>query len=146
MFEILPSSFMLTPTFDECGTTPFATGGFSEVYEATLEGRRVVVKVLKIPNTETIDSVRKVGGPPLFLSKWSLTSGPKLFVKEVVGWKWHRHENILPFVGVSSKPPLFSIVSERMENGNIMNFIKEYPNHNRLRLVSKGRAYILPSY
>ena len=25
-----------------------------------------------------------------------------------------------------------------MENGNIMEFIRAYPNHNRLRLVSEG--------
>ena len=56
---------MLTPTLDEHGTIPFATGGFSEVYKATLEGRCVVVKVLKIPNTETIENVRKVGDPLL---------------------------------------------------------------------------------
>ena len=61
MFGILPSSFTPTPTFDEHGTTPFATGGFSEVYEATLEGRCVAVKILKITSAETIESVRKVG-------------------------------------------------------------------------------------
>ena len=61
MFDILPSSFILTPTFDERGTTPFATGGFSEVYEATLGGRRVAVKVLKA-NTETINIVHRVSG------------------------------------------------------------------------------------
>jgi hypothetical protein len=61
MFGILPSSFVLTPTFDERETTPFAMGGFSEVYAATLGGRRVAVKALKIVNVEAIESVRKVG-------------------------------------------------------------------------------------
>ena len=70
--------------------------------------------------------------------KWLLTLDPKLLVEEVVGWKWLQHENILPFVGVMLAPPLFSIVSERMENGNIMNFVKTHPDHNRLRLVSSG--------
>ena len=146
MFGVLPLSFTPTPTFDEHGTTPFATGGFSEVYEASLGGRCVAVKVLKITSVETIESVRKVGGPLLLLSKVLFTLGPKLLIKEVVGWKWLRHENILPFVGVSLKPPLFSIISERMENGNVMNFIKTHPNYNRLRLVSEGRVFILQRY
>jgi len=59
-FDILPSSFILTPIFGERGTTPFATGGFSEVYEATLDGRRVAIKVLNV-NVETIKTVRRVG-------------------------------------------------------------------------------------
>lgn len=62
MFDILPSSFVLTPTFDEHGATPFAEGGFSEVYEATMGGRRVAVKVLKA-NAGTINVVYRVSGP-----------------------------------------------------------------------------------
>ena len=145
MFDILPSSFMLTPTFDERGTTPFATGGFSDVYEATFGGRRVAVKVLNV-DTETVKRVRRVSRLFLLPSEEPLTLCHKLLVREVVGWKWLRHENILPFVGVSLKPPPFSIISERMENGNIMNFIKVHPNHNRLRLVSERMGRNLPSH
>ena len=127
------------PTFNEREATPFATGGFSEVYEATLNGRPVVVKVLKV-NTQTIKSVRRVSGLFSPLPNELLTPGCKLLIKEVVGWKWVRHENVLPFVGVMSKPPLFSIISERMENGNIIGFIEAHPSYNRLRLVSERRT------
>ena len=72
--------------------------------------------------------------------------GPQLLVKEVVGWKWLRHDNILPFLGVSLESPLLSIISDRMENGSIMNFIKLHPNFNRLLLVSEGKISIPPSY
>jgi len=58
------------------------------------------------------------------------------FAKEVVGWKWLRHENILPFVGVASIPPPFSMVSVWMENGNIMGFIRATPEQNPFGLVS----------
>ena len=70
----------------------------------------------------------------------------KLLAKEVIGWKWLQHDNILPFLGVVLEPPRFSIISERMENGNIMCFIKAHPNHNRLRLVSYGWNVVLISY
>ena len=42
--------------------------------------------------------------------------------------------------------PRFSIISERMKNGNIVEFVRAHPNHNRLRLVSRGFGSILPSY
>lgn len=61
----------------------------------------------------------------------------KLLSREVVGWKWLQHENILPFVGVT---PNFAIVSDLMENGTIMDFSTNNPHHNRLHLVSNTRA------
>ena len=63
--------------------------------------------------------------------------GFKLLAREVVGWKWLRHGNILPFVGVT---PDLAIVSDLMEHGNIMEFIAKNPHHNRLHLVSNARA------
>ncbi|KAF9648290.1 kinase-like protein [Thelephora ganbajun] len=75
------------------------------------------MKVLKVTDQTDLEKLRR------------------LLVKEVVGWKWLRHENILPFLGVLSKPPSFSIVSERMDNENIMNFVRARPNFNRLCLL-----------
>jgi len=71
----------------------------------------------------------------------SLTLGPKLLAREVVGWKWLQHENILPFVGVT---PELAIVSDLMGNGNIMEFINKHPRYNRLHLVSDGRMCNIP--
>ena len=45
----------------------------------------------------------------------------------------------MPFVGVMFEPSI-SIVSERMNNGNIMDFVKVNQDYNRLRLVSEGRV------
>ena len=39
-------------------------GGFADVYGATLEGRCVAVKTLRITMAGGIDAVRKVRGPP----------------------------------------------------------------------------------
>lgn len=66
-----------------------------------------------------------------------LTSWFKLLAREVVGWKWLQHKNVLPFIGVT---PELAIVSDFMENGNIMEFIANHPCHNRLKLVSIVRA------
>ena len=136
---------MIRLTFDEREATPFAGGGFSEVYKATYGGRRVAVKVpFRTTDTDTVRRFRKVGG--LFLHRTGHSLGQKRLIEEVVGWKWLHHENILPFIGISLEIGPFSIVSELMEHGDIMNFIKVYPNQNRLRLVSGGKTSILRSY
>ena len=61
-FTILPSSFLLGPTFSEHGAEPFATGGFSDVYEATFNGRPVAVKALKVTAAADPEEVHKVSG------------------------------------------------------------------------------------
>ena len=61
-FAILPSSFILRPTFDERGAEPFATGGFSDVYEATLNERLVAIKTLKLNATANPEKLHKVSG------------------------------------------------------------------------------------
>ena len=66
--------------------------------------------------------------------------GFKLLAREVVGWKWLRHENILPFIGVT---PDLAIVSDLMEHGNIMQFIANNPHHNRFHLVS-NTGHLIP--
>jgi len=40
-------------------------------------------------------------------------------------------------------PSPISIVSERMDNGNIMDFIKANQDYNRLRLVSEGSVIFI---
>jgi len=59
----------------------------------------------------------------------------KRLVKEVVGWARLRHENILPFIGVSTQPTQFSIVSEWMPHGDIMSFVEDHPNRNLFPLL-----------
>ena len=52
---------MLAPKTVKHVTEPFATGGFSDVYKATFEGRPVAVKVLKTPTSMDPKKVHKVG-------------------------------------------------------------------------------------
>jgi len=116
IFGVLPSSFVLQPAFIEREVEPFTFGGYSKVYRATFHGRPIVMKVLDIAHQADRE---KLHG---------------LLAREVVGWKWLQHENILPFLGVMFAPSI-SIVSPRMENGNIMDFIKVHPSYNRLDLL-----------
>ena len=127
---------MLGPTFEERGTEPFATGGSSDVYKATLDGCPVAIKTLRVTTTTDLEKLHRVCRSVPKLFKVIAHTRPQLLVKEVVAWKWLQNENILPFVGVTLAAPFFSIVSERMAGGNITNFVKAHPDHNPLRLVS----------
>lgn len=132
--------------FDEREATPFDSGGSSDVYKATFEGRPVVIKTLRVAGTADPRKVHKVSDLHLNATQQPLRQDPKLLAREVVGWKWLRHENILPFVGVVFTPPLVSIVSEQMKNGNIMNFVRSHPKFNRIRLVSEWNTAVLLLY
>ena len=60
-FGILPSSFVLAPESIERGIAPFAVGGHSDVYSATLAERPVAVKVFRIPTLMDPKKVYRVG-------------------------------------------------------------------------------------
>jgi len=134
---------MLTDGFDNIEARPFTCGGFADVYKATYKGKPVVAKALKTTAVDDLENVHKVSDLVLCAIACSpLMLRVQRFAKEVVGWKWLRHENILPFVGVTSVPPPFSMVSAWMENGNIMSFIRATPNQNPFSLV--GISHFAP--
>lgn len=59
-------------------------------------------------------------------------------------WRFLRHRNVLPLIGVMVSDNRFSMVSCWMSNGNINQFIKAHPEANRLELVgphSKSRFF-----
>ena len=135
---VLPASFMLTDGFDDLESRPFTSGGFADVYKATYKGLPVVAKVLKTTSVDDLENVHKVSdlsSGQIRELAYTPSTPSQRFAKEVVGWKWLRHENILPFVGVTSIPPPFSMVSPWMENGNIMSFIEVTPDQNPFTLV-----------
>jgi serine/threonine protein kinase len=50
-------------------------------------------------------------------------------------WKYLRHPNVLPLLGVTISEHRFAMVSEWMDNGNIMEFVAGYQHLNRTELV-----------
>lgn len=57
------------------------------------------------------------------------------FCREAVTWRQLRHPNIIPLVGVTVNSRRFAMVSEWMENGNVMEFIGKDQNANRIEFV-----------
>ena len=105
------------------------------MYKAMYKGQPVAVKALKNASVDELEDAHEVSGPsPDQTVEFSHPLSQR-FAKEAVGWKWLRHENILPFLGVTSNPPPFSMVSPWMENEDIMSFIEATPNQNPFSLV-----------
>jgi serine/threonine protein kinase len=59
-------------------------------------------------------------------------------MQEVVACRQFCHPNVVGFLGIGSDETdqLYSFVTPYMKNGNVMEFLKHYPNANRLTLVS----------
>ena len=137
-FDLLPSSFLLPRESVELEAAPFDSGGYSSVFKATFNKRVIVVKVLNVAARAERARLHRVSSLDSRAPKRQLTPHPQYLVKEVIGWKWLQHQNILPFVGVmfTTSTPV-SIASEFMENGNIMDFVRRNQDYNRVDLVSQ---------
>ena len=65
-------------------------------------------------------------------------NGSQSFCREGVAWKHLRHPNVLPLLGVTVSEHRFAMVSEWMEHGNIIEFVGEDQNVNRIELVRRS--------
>lgn len=106
----------------------FACGGFADVRKGKLNKRTVAVKTIRIAQDTNITKIRKD------------------FSQEAVLWMHTSHSNILELIGVNVDPQngTFSLISEFMVNGNIMDYIR-VNKANRIRLledVTKGLRYL----
>lgn len=57
-------------------------------------------------------------------------------------WKYLGHQNIVPFLGVTSTP--LQLISDWMPGGNLTGYIEEYPSVDRLDLVGVPRVVLYP--
>lgn len=115
------------------GEYPVATGGFSDVYKGqTLSGGWTCLKILRM-HISTQDEKLAI----------------KSFHREVITWRMLRSPRVLEFRGIyiirSDTTIRFGLVSPWMENGNIMEYLKEHPDHDRMaaiRQVVDGLLYL----
>lgn len=133
---VLPTSLLLPGDIGDLGTRPVNSNSSANVYKATYQGRAVAVKVLKARRMKMPDNMHKVRARRFTLSASYTHLISQRLVKEVVGWAWLRHENILPFIGIATQPNKFSMVSEWIPNGDVMSFISHGPNRNPFPFVS----------
>ena len=58
------------------------------------------------------------------------------FYREIIGWKYLSHPNVLPFHGISETLFPFCIITPWLSNGKIIDYTKKNQGVNRLQLVS----------
>ena len=116
----------------------YASGGFADVRKGKLNKRAVAVKTIRIAQDSDITKVQKVSATmSFFVLSTYMNSRLQEFSKEAVLWMHASHSNILELIGVNVDPQngTFSLISEFMVNGNIMDYIR-VNEANRIRLVS----------
>ena len=119
------------------GSKPIDAGGFADVWEGTFENRKVCLKSYRsyrdVTNLDTVfDRVRARS----FRSNHRFLNATRKLYREAIICKHLSHPNIVPFVGVYASPDHpFQLVFERMAGGGLMQYLKERPNANRIRLV-----------
>ena len=61
-----------------------------------------------------------------------------MLYQEAVVWKHLEHENIVPFLGITSSP--LQLISDWMPGGDLTKYIKKHPDADRLGLVGAPPA------
>lgn len=129
----LPNSYLLSDKFDLSGI-PHASGGFADLRRGALKGRYVTVKTLRVYESDDSGRIRKVGNQATSFHQFTHTV--QRFCKEVAIWKNLSHPNILSLIGVPDtlEDGRFSMVSEWMANGNIVEYVRSNAG-NHIKLV-----------
>ena len=119
----------------------FAAGGFADVRRGKLAGKKVAIKTIRMAQDQDLLNVRKVGtiinarlGLCQHLKPWIQD-----FCKESVLWMHISHRNVLELLAVNIDPETgaLSMITELMENGNVMQYIRT-KEANRIRLVRRS--------
>ena len=127
-FGVLPASFIITDRFSLNPFTVPPTGIYEEEF--------VVARVFNAMPVEGSGKLSKVSGLiSEMIVQGTYVTFIQRFAREVVGWKWLRHENILPFIGVVSIPPRIPIAIVSTFGGSITGFMKANPEQNPFILV-----------
>ncbi|KAJ7278679.1 kinase-like domain-containing protein [Mycena rebaudengoi] len=120
----------LTLTGVDMAKDPIAAGGFGDVFMGKFRGEDIAVKVLRIFRETDIDELLKE------------------FSTEIAIWRQLAHANVLPFYGVYRQDTSLSrvcLVCPWMENGHLVQFLKNNPDTNCLPLaldIAQGLAYL----
>ncbi|KAF9022764.1 kinase-like protein [Hymenopellis radicata] len=126
--NIVPDSFFCHDIQRE-GAHAVSGGGFADIWKGIRAHDRKVVclKVLRIFEfAEARDTIIAE------------------YCHEALLWRQLRHPNVLPFLGVRDDlfSPSFCLISPWMINGNIMEFLRKHPEHDRFQSIAEAIDYL----
>ncbi|KAL0578540.1 Rho guanine nucleotide exchange factor [Marasmius crinis-equi] len=97
---------------EKLGKRPIGTGGFADVWKGKVGEKIVCLKVLRLFTASDVERARKD------------------FMQEAIVWRQLNHPNLLPFMGIyylDDELTELSLISPWMERGNLVQFMKDYP-------------------
>ncbi|KAG6808483.1 hypothetical protein H0H92_003986 [Tricholoma furcatifolium] len=118
----------LPARFDLAGVTvsfvATASGGSADIYQGYVQGKDVCVKKIRC-------------------AKHNLDKVSKNILDEAILCDYlSAHPNILPFLGVHREGNIQSLVYLWMENGDLVSYLKRYPDADRLQLFLHERLIV----
>ena len=143
-YGVLPSSHIIPESkVQKLGYCPISLGGSSNIWPGIYNGddghdgdKCVAIKVIRYFDSEDVQTVKKARCfdplPHMIEPDWDCLQN---FCREVITWKRLSHPNILELIGVTMDEKEYSMVSPWMENGNIVEFLREDLQANPLKLV-----------
>ena len=138
--NLAPGAMQIELVNNPTSIVPYCGGGFGEVFRYTNQGLEIAIKVLKIPSDRDLRKMSSVS-PSRFSLRLHvpvhLPQPIQRYYKEAITWKFLKHPNVLPLLGVpkNSLWSRFAMVSEWMTNGTIVQFVKARVDVNRFELV-----------
>ena len=113
---------------------PVDSGHFGEIYKGRSRNQAICLKVIKANRRAKIKHLLGVSFFGAFNNHKCFMS--QTFFKEALLWGHLSHPNILPFYGIYHlEDGRISFVSPWMENGNVIEYLKNHPLANHLLLV-----------
>lgn len=128
----LIESYTLPSTRLTIGSYPVASGAIADIYEGSLDDRKVCVKRYRCYSRRDPQGAQEVCHAFLH-SSLPVLKVAQTFFREALMWARMRHPNIVPLYGVTTTPLQF--VSEWMANGSITEYTNKHPGADRLGLV-----------
>ncbi|KAG8790203.1 hypothetical protein FRC12_012534 [Ceratobasidium sp. 428] len=111
--------------------SPFARGGFGDIYQGTLKGgEKVAIKCARLYLQEDDEKGRKA---------------LKRTARELYYWSSFNHKNVLGLLGLAQYHGQLAPISPWMDKGTLLQYIKQNPTADRYQLcadISEGVAYL----
>ncbi|KAF9789441.1 kinase-like domain-containing protein [Thelephora terrestris] len=113
----LPESYIVSDVVPE---KRWKIGGFADIWTGKVKGEDVCLRVFRQHEPQ---QQAKING---------------MFYSHAIRWKYLSHENVLPFLGISEALRPFGLVSPWMPNIDILEYIKDNPDAERLSLLANA--------
>jgi serine/threonine protein kinase len=124
------------------GTYALTAGQFGDVWTGLIGDHKIAIKVLKVYMRSNIEKLLKVWENSKTYARAAHGYFPQTFSHEAVLWRQLSHPNVLPFYGVyhwDQNRSRVCLISPWMSNGNIVQYLEDYPHANRINLVSEAQ-------